>query len=221
MKQLVKNALRPALQAFYHWYFSTPRRYRYQHVRVIVLPGIFAPHLTLSTKVLLQFMDRLELKDKSLLELGCGCGILSVFAASKGARVTSSDINPMAIENVEFNAKKNTVELQTVVSDLFDNLPSRVFDFLFINPPYYPKSPKTMAEKAWLCGKDFDYFTRLFQQLSDIPTKTKIYMVLSEDCEIHHLIKLAKHANLNLDLVKTVSHFWERNFIYQLNQKPH
>ena len=69
---------------------------------------MFPPHYTISTKILLDYISNLDLKNKTLLELGCGSGIISLFAASKGALVTASDINKKALKALENSAKTSS-----------------------------------------------------------------------------------------------------------------
>ena len=41
---------------------------------------------------------KLPLHGKIFLELGAGNGLISIYAAKKGAKVTATDINPVAVE---------------------------------------------------------------------------------------------------------------------------
>ena len=76
----------------------------------------------------------------SVLEIGCGSGIISIHLARKGNQVTSVDINPKAVEAAKCNAKKNQVEIEILQSDMFSAIPNRKFDTIVCNPPYLPPS---------------------------------------------------------------------------------
>ena len=181
----------------------------------MVIPGVFPPFFTMSTKILLRFLDTQNVEGKSFLELGCGCGIISIYAAKKGAFVTATDINVMALEQLRIDAKKNSVALDIVYSDLFENLHGRTFDYIFINPPYYPRTPASITEKAWFCGEDFEYFRKVFPSLAGL-TGTKIFMILSEDCAIDTIREVANHSALTLTLVFSATVAAEKNFIFQI-----
>tara|TARA_Y100001970_G_scaffold17151_1_gene19393 strand:+ start:4972 stop:5520 length:549 start_codon:yes stop_codon:yes gene_type:complete len=76
----------------------------------------------------------------SVLEIGCGSGIISVNLAKKGNKVTSVDINPKAIKATKHNAQKNNVEIEILQSDMFSAVSNRKFDVIICNPPYLPPS---------------------------------------------------------------------------------
>lgn len=211
------NILSPLLQRFAKYYFSKPRPFNYKGIKGTVLPDVFYPIFTISTKLLMDFIEPLALEEKSFLELGCGTGMISTLAAKKGAITTATDINPAAIENVKLNAKNNEVVVSAILSDLFVSVPPQIFDFIIINPPYYPQNPKTAAEQAWFCGEDFEYFIKLFKELGGyFNSSSKVFMILSEDCEIEQIKGIAKKKQLNIELVFQTKRQGEWNYIFEI-----
>lgn len=219
MRRLFIKIISPLLKVFVKYYFKKPRHYNYKSVSGIVLPGVFFPHFTMSTKFFMDFLTDKDLDQKTVLELGCGTGIISVYAAQKGAIVTASDINPAAITNVKLNAKRNKVSIKVIQSDLFENIEPLPFDFVLINPPYYPKNPKDDAEKAWFCGVDFDYFKALFPRLTNyFNPSASVYMILSEDCEIDKIKAIAAESTLRFTAVFEREKWGEMTYIYRIER---
>lgn len=217
LRNIIKRVISKPLQVWAKWYFKKPRYFSYKGLNGIVLPGVFYPFFTISTKLFMDFIEGQELKDKSFLELGCGTGMISTLAAKKGAMVVASDINPAAIENVRLNAAKNKVELDPILSDLFEKLPSQTFDYIIINPPYYPKDPDSRAEEAWFCGANFEYFEKLFSQLGAyFNASSQVFMILSEDCELEQIKSMAKEKQLNFELVFKTKKQGEENYIFSI-----
>lgn len=192
--QLITRPVRTGIK----WYLKKPRKYHYHGIEILVLPGVFHPGFFHSTKVLFDFLEKQDLNRTSFLELGCGSGLLSILAANLGAIVTASDINEGAVRNVQLNASANEVTVNVVQSNLFDNLTGRTFDWIVINPPYYPRTPTTPQEFAWNCGEDHEYFKKLFSQLSSVVhDESRVLIIISDVCDFNSIQKIAQ------------SHSWE------------
>lgn len=217
LRQLLKKIIFPILKPASEWYFSKPRWYSYKGLKVKVNPGVFFPHLTISTKVFLDYLEEQHLNDLAVLELGAGCGIISLRCAKMGASVTASDISLAAIKNLNENKELLGADVKVIHSDLFDSVPSQ-FDRVLINPPYYPKNPTTEAEKAWFCGEEFEYFKKLAEQLkSHFTSDGFALMILSEDCELETISGIFNMQGVKTEEVFTTTRFGEQNFILKLS----
>lgn len=199
------------------YYLRKDRNYSYKGIRIRVKKGVFHPGLFFSTKILFNYMNDMNLTGVKLLELGAGTGLISIFAAKKGAIVSASDISALAVENLKFNAKQNDQVIQVIESDLFLSFPPQTFDVIAIQPPFYPKEPNSIQEFAWYCGKDFDFFRQLFQQIgSFINTKSQVLMILSDDCAIETISRIAYENGFEMKKVFGKEIFWEWNYIFQI-----
>lgn len=81
-------------------------------------------------------MEMIDLNGKTVLDLGCGSGILSIYAALKGAsRIIGYDTDPLAVENSRENFVINKVDAlcQAEVGSIGD-IPARMkFDVIVVN----------------------------------------------------------------------------------------
>ncbi len=216
MREFIKIIIHPFLKVITKFWFSKPRRYSYKKVSVMVHPEVFPPHYTISTKILLDFISTLNVSKQEFLELGCGSGIISLYAASKKANVTAVDINVKAIEYLKKSALKNNLSITVIYSDLFSELKDSYFDLIFINPPYYPKDPQNQKEQAWFCGVDFEYFKQLFDELSKRKKTETVYMILSEDCDLTKIKDIALNHYFKLEIVVEKKVLEEKNFIFRV-----
>lgn len=65
-----------------------------------------------TTKLCLEFLDKLELEGKKILDLGCGSGILSIAAMLLGAEsAVAVDIEENAAKTAYENAQKNNIDM--------------------------------------------------------------------------------------------------------------
>ena len=207
--------LRPYLQ----WKLRKTVIYKGYGMQLNIPSGVFHPHYFHSTTFLLDYLLSEHLEGKTFLELGCGSGLISLCAARAGAHVTAIDIHSKAIDNLHENAANNGIEIEMIISDLFQQLPGRQFDIIAINPPYYPRNPATEAEMAWFCGIDFEYFERLFAQLkAHVCPNGKVLMVLSEDCDMVAISRIAcKHQMVLVELKRSLF-MGEYQIIYSVQQ---
>lgn len=217
LRKQIRRILHPFYKKYHFWYHSKPRRYYYKNVWTMIQPTVFSPKNTVSTKIFLNYLNTLDLENKSVLELGCGSGIISLFCASKNAKVVASDINELALDSLTSSSKDQDLKIECIYSDLFDNIPKTKFDYILINPPYYPKTPKNIEEKAWFCGEDFEYFKKLFLQLPNQLTETtNCLLILSEDCEINSIHNIASKDALSLKKTSKTSTLFETNYIFKI-----
>ena len=218
MRKIFKRIISFFLVPLTRWYLRKERQYTCRNIRVIVFQGVFHPGLFYSTKFLIDYILTQPLKNKSLLELGCGTGLLSVIAKQNGAIVTATDLSEKAIENVTLNAKRNQVEIEIIHSDLFDRVDQRPFDWIVINPPYYARKIKTEAELAWHCGEEFEYFEKLFWSLRNyMHSTTRAIMVLTLGCDLDKIVEIARKRNFRFELLQEKNVLFDgKDFLYQL-----
>jgi release factor glutamine methyltransferase len=199
------------------WYLRKPRTYKYQNISIKIIPGVFHPGLFHSTRFLLSYISEIDLASKTFLELGCGSGLISVVASKQGASVTASDLNPAAVTNTKDNAARNQVSIRTLHSDLFENI-AGTFDYIAINPPYYASDASSNEELAWNCGKDFEYFKKLFKELPmHMHNNSSVIMVLTKGCDLPAIFRIADESGFSFELIKEKNVlFDEKDYLFRI-----
>ena len=78
-----------------------------------------------TTALCLKVLDSLELAGRTVIDFGCGSGILGIAALKLGAsRVVAADIDPQALTAARDNAVRNGVASHIVVQDAAASLPA-------------------------------------------------------------------------------------------------
>ena len=216
IRKQFRRFTKPFFWRLYKFYLSKSRWYDYEGLRVKVLPSVFHPGLLFSTKVLLQFALKLDLKGKKVLELGAGSGLISAMLSRDGALVLATDINPAAIESMSATREINQLDFEIIHSNLFEQIPKQIFDCIILNPPFFSKEPTTDREKAFFCGANFEYFHQLFANLSEYCSKhSEIYMILTDDCDITTIQQIVEENGFSWDLVYEEVIWGETQFIFR------
>jgi release factor glutamine methyltransferase len=86
-------------------------------------------------------------RGSSLLEVGCGTGLVSLEAASAGARVVATDLNPYALQRLSERARERRLAIDVVRTDLARGLGR--FDRVLSNPPYLPTVTAQRDPDRW------------------------------------------------------------------------
>ena len=153
-----------------------------------------------------------------VLDLGCGCGLIGILAAKRGAHVVCADINPYALELTKRNAERNGVRVTLVLSDLFSNLKDMVFDKIFFNPPYVPCEEEITEpiELSWNGGDDGNRVIERF--LREFPEYLRdggsAFIILSSMNNPEHLME--KYKNIHFELLTRIHMFFEDIMVYRL-----
>lgn len=115
---------------------------------------------------------------RTMLEMGCGCGVAAVTGALRGLTVTAVDINPHAVRSTWLNASRHGVEqrVTAIHSDLFTDVdPTATFDLAFWNSPFIDDRVDRTDGGDFFVDHFFDpgyelhdrYFAELTKRLTD------------------------------------------------------
>jgi release factor glutamine methyltransferase len=147
--------------------------------------------------LLISALQKTDLKNKNVLEIGTGSGIIALFAARFAKSVLAVDINPEAIKCAKENAARNKIKnIEFVKSDLFKNIEEK-FDIIIFNPPYLPDDALT-KDIALDGGKDGRKVIERF--LKDAPKflnpRGKIFLLESSLSQYEKTLAHFKNAKI-------------------------
>jgi ribosomal protein L11 methyltransferase len=101
-------------------------------INIVLDPGLaFGTGSHPTTSLCLEWLTQQNLKGKSLLDYGCGSGILAIAASKLGAcPVSGVDIDSQAIVSSTYNAEQNQISVNFVDANNFNH---QVFDLVVAN----------------------------------------------------------------------------------------
>lgn len=106
-----------------------------QAVNLLLDPGLaFGTGTHPTTSLCLQWLDGQELDGCSVLDFGCGSGILAIAALLLGAeRAVGTDIDPQALEASRDNASRNGIAAERFPLYLPGDMPAGTYDVVVAN----------------------------------------------------------------------------------------
>jgi len=105
----------------------------FQHEVIIDPKQAFGTGHHETTYMMIEEMAELDFSGKTVLDLGCGTGILSILAMKLGAEtVTAIDIEEPSVENTEENLALNSVTAEVKLGSV-DVVGGRQFDIILAN----------------------------------------------------------------------------------------
>ncbi|MDF2939774.1 MAG: Ribosomal protein methyltransferase [Gammaproteobacteria bacterium] len=104
-------------------------------VNVILDPGLaFGTGTHPTTALCLRWLGEQDLNNKTIIDYGCGSGILAIAAVMLGAKKAYCvDNDPQALTATENNAKQNRLDSTQIISLLPDALPNFQADIMVAN----------------------------------------------------------------------------------------
>ncbi|KAJ8674278.1 hypothetical protein QAD02_005540 [Eretmocerus hayati] len=120
-----------------------------------------------------------DIEDRTVADLGAGCGILSIGASLLGAsHVIGFEIDPSALAIFSENCEELEAEVDLICCDIIKYLPGKFegfFDTVIMNPPFGTKHNTGMDVK--------------FLEIASKLTKTTIYSLHKSSTRAHILQK--------------------------------
>ena len=147
----------------------------------------------------------------TVLEIGCGSGIISIHLAKRGNIVTAIDINPKAVEATIVNAKNNNLNIEILEGNMFTPVQGRKFENIVCNPPYLPPSDNYKDPELELAveggNKGIEFTKSLLSEAHQyLESAGSIYMIQS-----------SKMGNFETkwqkEIIKETSFFFERLYL--------
>lgn len=173
-----------------------------EDISITVFPDVFSPRLSHSSDFI---MENWEIeKGQDVLDIGCGCGILGLFAVKKGAKsLTAVDINPQAVKNTRYNLMKYGYEKKSFlfVGDSLTALGNqKKYDRIILNAPYWNRKARNNIEMSCY-DKDYKFLTNVLNESKNLlKPNGKLFLCFSDQGDtdiVNLLIQKNKYYILN------------------------
>ncbi len=193
------------------------------------------------------FLNLSESKNEiKILDMGCGTGILGFCTTyklistgfCKTVHLTYADVNQKAIEVTKFMVNENYTHLKNLnrfksdnviidyyESDLFDKIPSQLFDIILFNPPYLPQdeeitNPKPIDQALYGGPEGISVLNAFFSTLKTyITTDSHVFFITSTLGALHKLLPCLSKG-YHIMLLQNIHTFFEDFGLFHAKEKP-
>ena len=205
------------LNSFHTIFFSSKRTIKYLfgfnvydelHKKAISYPRKFDLTTILLKTILNRFLKN-SIKDLEILEVGTGYySLLSIYLKKKYKhQITATDIDPNAIISSKLNCEKNNVNIELIVSDLFENINDKKFDIIFWNLPYYADVNIYLKPFLNQVSKYLNTNAKIFLGYNSTPLNPETVINLTKDSHgiVHSNIENFFWNNHNISVISKIN----------------
>ncbi|ABK14076.1 MAG: methyltransferase [Methanothrix sp.] len=157
----------------------------------------------------------------SVIEIGCGSGVISASLIGKVRSILATDINPHAVRAAA------SLGIPAVRADLFHGINSK-FDLILFNPPYLPTEDGldlNPEDDRWLStaldgGADGrEVIERFLKGVKNIMSpRGRLLLLISSLTGLDEVQELARRSGFNTEIVAMERYFFEELYVLKLRR---
>lgn len=156
--------------------------------------GVFSKgELDFGTELLLKTFEYNNQNEKTLLDIGCGCGPIGIYASKIGFTVDMSDVNQRAMELTKRSLSEQKLKANVFESNAYKNINNK-YDYIVSNPPIR-------------VGKE-----KLYEIIMDakghLTTQGELWIVVRKQQGADSLVKDMKKKYTSVDVIKKKKGFY-------------
>lgn len=143
---------------------------------------------------------------QSILDVGCGTGLLSLMLAQKSAaKITALEVDSKAIEEAAYNVSISpwSKQIELVEADFKDFQAKIGYELIICNPPFF-KGKKEDTSRSLARQNTYLPYDVLFSKVSDLLNENGIFSLIAPFEDQEEIVELAASSQLSVDEIVNV-----------------
>ncbi len=164
-----------------------------------------------------------NLRAGKALEVGCGCGLISMVLALNSVEVFAIDVSREACVNTLQNSKRNSLRgiIHVINGDMATALRRGLrFDLIVSNPPYLPVEQSAKEDVSWAAGRDNFLSKKLLENtLPLLSDRGVMLLVQSSLSDMGGLKRLMEKRGFKMEEASHKEFFFERIIVFKISKR--
>ncbi|MEM1549292.1 MAG: methyltransferase [Candidatus Methanomethylicia archaeon] len=192
--------------------------------KIVVFPRVYYP--SDDSYMIADFLYSLNNEYEYGLDIGCGCGILTLMLTRICKHVIAIDVSSLATKNTFYNVKLNGLQQKVSVirGDLITSIKFKpIFDIITFNPPYLPMNDfdKYVYEeelRMWCGGFNgrllVDRFLDTFKNI--LKPSGEVLLLQSSLSDHKKTIDKLTNMGFKISIISEKSFFYEKLYLFKV-----
>lgn len=162
-----------------------------------------------------------NIKAEKALEIGCGCGLISLTLSCNCAEVFAVDISKHACANTLQNLKRNNLKIINIINgDMASAFRKGLrFDLIVSNPPYLPVERSKEEDASWAAGEDNSFSKRLLENTLPLLSEDGVmFIVQSSLSNVSGLKRLVEEKGFAMEEISYREFFFEKITVFKISR---
>ncbi|MBO3839631.1 MAG: methyltransferase [Thermoproteota archaeon] len=160
---------------------------------------------------------------KKALEIGCGCGLISMILARNSEEVFAIDVSREACANTLQNSKRNGLEgiIHVINGDMATAFRRGLgFDLVVSNPPYLPVEQSAEEDVSWAAGRDNSFSKKLLENTLPLLSDNGIMLIVQSSLsDLGGLKRLVEEKGFKMEEASHEKFFFERIIVFKISKR--
>jgi len=163
-----------------------------------------------------------NIRAEKALDIGCGCGLISLVLSRNCTEVFAVDISGEACVNTLQNLKKNSLDriVHVINGDMTTAFRGGFrFNLIVSNPPYLPVEQSEGEDVSWAAGEDNCFSKKLLERALPLLSENGVMLLVQSSLsDVNSFKRLVEDKGFIIEEVSRKEFFFEKIMVLKISR---